>query len=149
MGLFNKKKEQDKDIKSSVEKVETDLTIDEIKQGKTTKKDKAIVAPSKKATSKQDTREAYKYLIKPLITEKATHLKVQNKYLFLVDDKSTKNEIKKAIFHVYGYNPESVNIVNLGGKRVKFGKTSGTRKCKKKAMVTLKKGDSIEIYEGV
>ncbi|MDD3284118.1 MAG: 50S ribosomal protein L23 [Patescibacteria group bacterium] len=149
MGLFNKKKEQDNDIKNSLEKVETDLTIDEIKQGKTTKKDKAVVASSKKNISKQDSKEAYKYLIKPLITEKATHLKVQNKYLFLVDDRSTKNEIKKAVFHVYGYNPESVNIINLGGKKVKFGRTSGVRKCKKKAIVTLKKGDSIEIYEGV
>lgn len=150
MGLFNKKKENE--VSDSVEKVETDLTIDEIKQGKTTKTDKVkekAVVSTKKISTKHDTKDAYKYLIKPLITEKASHLKVQNKYLFLVDEKSTKNEIKKAIFHVYGYHPESVNMINIIGKKIRSGKTSGTRKGKKKAIVTLKKGDSIEIYEGV
>jgi len=140
------KKFQDKESpKGKKAKVEKDLTIDEITRGPE-KKDK--LSKSKKI-NKHDTKEAYRVLIRPLITEKASFLKVENKYLFEVNKKANKSEIKKAVYHVYGVWPTKVNIINLQGKDVRYGRTHGLTKAVKKAMVTLKQGDSIEIYEGV
>ncbi len=147
MGLFTKNtktdEKQDK-VDKSVEKT-ADLTIDEITKAKSSKK----AGKEVKQSARKETKNAYKVLVRPLITEKASHLKTENKYLFEVNKKTTKNEIKKAIFHVYGYWPENINIINIGGKKVRYGKHSGTTSGKKKAVVTLKKGDSIEVYEGV
>lgn len=167
MGIFSKKTKTE-DKKEIVEQTK-DLTIDEIAKEKSKKSDKNEILPKtedltideitrekskkpgkdKKSEIKKDTKESYRILVRALITEKASYLKSENKYLFEVAKTATKNEIKKAIFHVYGYWPESINIINIGGKNVRYGKHSGTTSGKKKAIVTLKKGDSIEIYEGV
>ena len=104
---------------------------------------------SKSKSNKHDTKNAYKVLVKALITEKASYLKSENKYLFEVNSATNKNEIKKAIYHVYGVWPTKINVSNLGGKNKRYGKNSGVTKARKKAIVTLKQGDSIELYEGV
>ncbi|MDD2806926.1 MAG: 50S ribosomal protein L23 [Patescibacteria group bacterium] len=98
-----------------------------------------------KGTAKQGN----KVLIKPLITEKATHLAVINKYVFAINPKMNKVEVKKAIRAVYKVDPIKINISNFSGKAVRYGKTSGKTKSWKKAIVTLKAGDKIEVYEGV
>lgn len=144
MGIFSKKKsveEKDSLPKESAK----ELTVEEIaNSGKKEKKHSV-----KANIVKSDTKDAYKVLVKPLISEKAAHLKLQNKYLFQVSSSTTKNEIKKAIFHVYGVWPIEVNVINIKGKKVRYGKSSGTTKDKKKAIITLKSGDSMEVYEGV
>jgi len=140
-----KKSQDKKPLKVKKAKVEKDLTIDEITRGPE-KKDKLSKL---KKVNKHDTKEAYRVLIRPLITEKASFLKVENKYLFEVNKKTNKSEIKKAVYHVYGVWPTKVNIINLQGRDVRYGRTHGLTKAVKKAMVTLKQGDSIEIYEGV
>ncbi|MCD4705202.1 50S ribosomal protein L23 [bacterium] len=152
MGLFGKKKDK-KEVSKSDEK---DLTIDEIQRGKsvqsksTSKTQKKDSKKSKAhSVSKKDTKNSYKILVKPLVTEKASYLKSENKYVFEVASEANKAEVKRAIYHVYGYWPKDVHIIRLSGKKVKYGKTKGTTRAKKKAIVTLKKGDSIEIYEGV
>jgi large subunit ribosomal protein L23 len=89
------------------------------------------------------------FLVKPLITEKATHLASENKYVFVVSTKANKIEVAKAVQAVYGVKPVDVNIVNMKGKRVSRGKIRGQRKDWKKAIVTLAKGQEIKIYEGV
>jgi len=99
--------------------------------------------------SKTDTKDAYKVLIRPLITEKATYLATYNKYCFEVSTRSNKIEIKRAIKSLYGVDPIDVNIVNMRGKRVRYGRISGKKKNWKKAVISLKKGDKIELYEGV
>jgi len=103
----------------------------------------------KRVQQKDDTKNAYKILIKPLVTEKATALVAQNKYSFAVANKANKIEIKKAIKSLYGAEPLNVNLINMRGKRVQSGKVSGKKKVWKKAIVTLKPGQKIEIYEGV
>ena len=60
-----------------------------------------------------------------------------------------KIDVKKAIRTIYEVDPIKVNILNLSGRKVRYGKTRGKTKRWKKAIVTLKKGDSIEVYEGV
>ena len=72
-----------------------------------------------------------------------------NKYLFEVSPKANKVEIKKAVQAVYGVSPVKVNIINLSGKKIRYGKVRGKTKDKKKAIITLKQGETIEVYEGV
>lgn len=98
---------------------------------------------------KDDTKNAYRVLISPVVTEKATTLVSENKYEFEVADNTNKIEVKKAIKSVYGFEPLDVNIINVRGKKTIYGRVEGKRRNWKKAIVTLKKGDKIEIYEGV
>jgi len=88
-------------------------------------------------------------LIKPLITEKATNLGAENKYIFVVSASANKISVAKAVEATYGVKPTSVNLLNVSGKKVTRGRISGQRKDWKKAVVTLKKGEAIKIYEGV
>ena len=88
-------------------------------------------------------------IIKPIMTEKSTMLKDNyNKYSFIVHKNANKILIKNAIKSLFDVNPLNVNIINVRGKkkrvRYKFGYTSSY----KKAIVTLKKGDKIGIFEG-
>lgn len=92
---------------------------------------------------------AHRVLVRPLITEKAANFGVLNKYAFVVTPNSNKVEVAKAVKAVYGVKPVSVNIVCVKGKAVTRGRIKGRRSDLKKAIVTLKKGETIQIYEGV
>lgn len=92
---------------------------------------------------------AYDVLVKPLVTEKASVLASQNKYVFMVNKDTNKVEIAKAINEVYGVYPKAVNVVRSEGKDVRFGRYFGKRKDWKKAIVTLPAGKTIQVYEGV
>jgi large subunit ribosomal protein L23 len=92
---------------------------------------------------------AYRVLVKPLITEKATNLSEHNKYVFVVSLKANKISVAKAIEETYGVKPLKVNLANVSGKKVARGKVRGQRKDWRKAIVTLPKGQTIKIYEGV
>jgi len=99
------------------------------------------------ATTRYD--GAFRVLVKPLITEKATELGTQNKYAFVITSAANKIEVAKAVQAVYGVKPINVNVISMKGKAMVRGRIRGKRKDWKKAIVTLKKGDSIKIYEGV
>jgi large subunit ribosomal protein L23 len=101
----------------------------------------------KEATTKFD--GAHRVLVRPLITEKAANFGTLNKYAFVVTGQSNKVEVAKAVQAVYGVKPVNVNIVCVKGKAVTRGRIKGRRSDMKKAIVTLKKGDTIQIYEGV
>ena len=92
---------------------------------------------------------AHRVLVRPLITEKAANFGVLNKYAFVVTENANKVEIAKAVLAVYGVKPVNVNVVCVKGKVVTRGRIKGRRSDLKKAIVTLKKGDTIQIYEGV
>ncbi|OGY94216.1 MAG: 50S ribosomal protein L23 [Candidatus Komeilibacteria bacterium RIFOXYC1_FULL_37_11] len=83
------------------------------------------------------------------MSEKATISVSDGKYTFEVSGDSNKVAIKKAIEEIYGVRPIGVNIINQCGKNVRFGRKFGQTKNVKKAIVTLKKGDSIKLYEGI
>lgn len=72
-----------------------------------------------------------------------------NKYIFEVSRSANKVEIKKAIQELYNVRPLSVNIINSDGKKVRSGRNYGQTKRIKKAIVTLQKGDTIKLYEGL
>ncbi|OIO45888.1 MAG: 50S ribosomal protein L23 [Parcubacteria group bacterium CG1_02_37_51] len=92
---------------------------------------------------------SYKWLIKPIITEKATYLGAENKYVLEVNKDANKIEIKKVLKKLYNVDVLKVNVMNRAGRKVRYGKVSGQTKSTKKAIVTLKSGQSIDLYEGV
>ncbi|MFA6296604.1 MAG: 50S ribosomal protein L23 [Patescibacteria group bacterium] len=92
---------------------------------------------------------AHKFLLKPVVSEKGADLNISNKYVFQVKRAASKKEIARAIFAVYGIKPIKVNVINLAGKSRRYGRTIGQTSDKKKAIVTLPAGKSIQIYEGV
>lgn len=93
--------------------------------------------------------QAYKILVKPLVTEKASMLAAQNKYMFAVSLKANKISVAKAIEAVFGIKPVQINIIKMEGKVVRTGRNKGKRKDWKKAIVTLPAGKTIQVYEGV
>ncbi len=92
---------------------------------------------------------AFKVLVKPLITEKSAIAESKNKYSFIVAKSANKNQIKTAIEEVYGVKPANVNVANIEGRRVRFGRSMGKRNDYKKAIVTLPEGKTIDIHTGV
>ena len=93
--------------------------------------------------------ESYRVLVKPLVTEKASEMGKLSKYAFEIDKKSNKIMVARAIEDVYGVKPQDVNVVNVKGKKKRTGRVLGKRKDWKKAIVTLPRGKTIQIYEGV
>ena len=88
-------------------------------------------------------------IIRPIITEKATVLSEQNKTVFKVHKKANKKNIKKNIEKLFKVNVIKVNIVNLKSKiKFKQGKLA-KKNGYKKAIVTLKKGQSIDLTTGI
>lgn len=92
-------------------------------------------------------------LKRPLITEKATSMHDKGVYTFIVDRKSTKPEIRAAIESLYGVKVEAVNTSTYYGKlktrHTKAGVMIGRKPSYKKAMVTVKEGEFIDLYENL
>jgi large subunit ribosomal protein L23 len=83
---------------------------------------------------------------KPWVTEKSTMLATAGKYVFIVKPKATKQEIKKAVKEVYKVDAVAVNVVNRPPKRKRFGGAmKGSQEGYRKAIVTLKAGQKIDI----
>ncbi len=85
-------------------------------------------------------------LIEPWITEATTLAVDMNKYVFKVIKKATKRQIKQAIEKIYKVQVISVRTINVPGKVKMRGNKKGKRAGYKKAIITLKKGDSINLY---
>ena len=91
-----------------------------------------------------------KIIIKPLISEKSiASVDSLNKYTFIVETNSNKIEISQEIEKTYGVKVTDVKTINYTGKIVAFGKkrVAGRRDNFKKAIVTLKKGDKISVFD--
>ncbi|MFA5127752.1 MAG: 50S ribosomal protein L23 [Patescibacteria group bacterium] len=86
---------------------------------------------------------------KPLITEKSAVAQSLNKYSFVVSNSANKADVKRAIKEMYNVEPIAINIVNMEGKATRRGAVTGRRGDYKKAVVTLPKGKTIAIHEGV
>lgn len=130
--------------------------MDKIKKEKTTKPAKKVEKKAEKVETKTEAKvpgnvstASMHTIIRPLVTEKAAVMQSIGTYAFVVNKETNKIEVKKAIKELYGVEPVSVRIVNVQGHRVRFGKNAGKRSDYKKAIVSLKKGDSITIHEGV
>lgn len=169
MGLLDRwtKREEKKKLEGDTPPVSVVENTD--KPTKAVKSDSAVkkAASSKAKTAKKTVAEksekaektvalntkvsaiADRILVKPLVTEKSAHAQSLGKYGFMVARNATKNNVKRAVFEVYGVMPEKVNMINTDGKWVRFGSSFGRRSDYKKAIVTLPAGKSITIHEGV
>jgi large subunit ribosomal protein L23 len=95
-------------------------------------------------------KPARKIILKPLVTEKSTDLRVkEDKYAFEVDLKANKPEIKKAIEELFKVNVVGVHTMIVHGKVKRMGRFEGKRPNWKKAIVSLKKGEKIDFFETV
>lgn len=95
-------------------------------------------------------KDLYAIIRKPIITERSAYLKERgNKIIFQVDVNANKRDIKKAVEKVFNVHVMDVNTLNVKGKVKRFGKSFGKRPDWKKAIVTLKEGDKIELLEGI
>ncbi len=94
-------------------------------------------------------REPYQVIRRPVVTEKGTALKEQNKYLFEVDRRATKVEVKQAVEALFHVKVASVHTVAMRGGVKRLGRFVGRTSDWKKAIVTLKEGHSSEFFEGV
>lgn len=81
----------------------------------------------------------------PIITEKSSDLAQNNTYVFSVDVRANKTQIKKAIENIFDVKVEKVNTVNVKPKKKRVGRYTGKTNRVKKAIVKLSEGSSIEL----
>ncbi len=89
--------------------------------------------------------EVQSLIKKPRITEKTTQVANGNVYTFDVAPRATKTQIKEAVFKLYKVTPVKVNVVTIKQRQVFVRGKKGTQAGGRKAYVTLKKGDKIEL----
>jgi large subunit ribosomal protein L23 len=93
-------------------------------------------------------RSPYEVLIQPLLTEKITAMRESaNKVAFLVKPDANRIEIKRAVEAALKVKVLRVNVMNIAGKTKRLGRFAGKRPDWKKAIVTLKAGEKLELYE--
>jgi large subunit ribosomal protein L23 len=93
--------------------------------------------------------DIHQVLIKPTITEKSTLLQESGKYTFHIAPKANKVEVKQAVESNFNVTVLDVNITMLRGKMKRYGPRIKKRPDTKKAVVTLKQGDRINLIEGL
>ena len=91
----------------------------------------------------------YAVLLRPIITEKTTVLTGLDKYVFEVDVRANKTQIKEAVQVAFSVRVTDVNTMKVKGKPKRFGRKVTERPDWKKAIVTLVPGDKIELFEGI
>jgi large subunit ribosomal protein L23 len=87
-------------------------------------------------------------IVRPLMTEKSTKLKENDKYSFVVHNDANKIMVENAVKRIFNVTPLSVNILNIKGKKKRVRSKYGYTSDYKKAVVTVKKGEKIAIFEG-
>lgn len=91
----------------------------------------------------------YEVLRHPVITEKNTDLQALGKYSFEVAGEANKQQIKEAVEKAFKVKVSAVNVIMVRGKGRRIGRYQVLTRSWKKAIVTLKPGDSIQFFEGV
>ena len=85
----------------------------------------------------------------PLITEKLDRARESfRQYSFVVDRQATKHDVERAVETLFNVKVEGVRTIIMRGKPKRMGRSMGQRSNFKKAIVTLKEGDKIELFEG-
>lgn len=95
-------------------------------------------------------RNPHDIVIRPLITEKTMDLIQDRKYVFIVDKRANKSEIKRAVESIFDVDVEKVNTMNMRGKIKRMGRFEGKRPDWKKAIIKLtEESKTIEFFEGL
>ena len=101
------------------------------------------IEPAK--SSVKNAKFSYDAIKQPHISEKASYLAEKDQYTFEILPNYNKKEIKDAVEGIYSVDVLSVNMIKIPAKKRRLGKTEGFRKAYKKAVVTIKEGQKIEI----
>jgi large subunit ribosomal protein L23 len=149
--IFKKKKGEEKGEKSKPKEekkaVKEEKAKEALKKEEKPREERAEKKPSSdflKRTKKGEKIAPF-VLLSPHIAEKPTRLAELNQYVFKVYPKANKPLVKRAVEEVYGVEVVKVRIVNIPSKRRRLGRTVGRKKGYKKAIVTVKAGQKIEI----
>ena len=93
--------------------------------------------------------ELQQVLVKPLITEKSTLLQEEGKYVFHIAPRANKVQVREAVEKSFGVVVVNVNICRVRGKLKRYGPRLSRTPDTKKAIVTLRAGDRIQLIEGL
>lgn len=88
-------------------------------------------------------------LIEPVLSEKTNLLREEGQYVFRVDQRADKSQVKEAVRRLFDVHPVSCTIINVKGKPKRLRYRSGYTSSWKKAIVRLAKGETIKVFEGV
>lgn len=154
MGLFDRftsKKGKESTAKPKAGKLTADQTQQKtfaaVPAGPAQAEKKAETKPAaspNKAAVRESTDRADRVLLQPVVTEKSTTAQQHAQYTFLVHANANKVDVRQAVQHVYGVRPIRVNIISLPGKWVRYGRSTGRTVDRKKAIVTLPAGKTID-----
>ena len=114
-------------------------------QPKAKEKEAPKAAAAAPANAKKATGDAHRVLLSAVVTEKSTRHEKNGKYIFMVGSTATKKTVAAAVKEVYGVQPIAINMTSLPGKMVRYGRTTGRQIGRKKAIVSLPAGKSIDI----
>lgn len=92
--------------------------------------------------------DARDVIIRPIVSEKSYDLMEQGRYTFEVAKDAGKEQIAAAVTEVFGVTVTKVNTMNVSGKPRRLRYNKGLSRSWKKAVVTLKEGDTIDLYTG-
>jgi large subunit ribosomal protein L23 len=94
-------------------------------------------------------RDAMSVLIRPVVSEKSYALMERNVYIFIIDPRATKIDVRHAVEQAFGVRVANVNTLNRKGKSTRNRRTNvkGRRPNTKRAIVTLHPDDSIDLFE--
>lgn len=137
MAIFGKKKTEEKKEKA-----------EEKTSGVQTEK-KAEKKVEKKGARAEISKVTKDIILEPWITEKSHTQMAANKYIFRVHLGADKKKIRNAVQAMYNIKVIDVNIINIPPKKRVYGRHTGVKAGYKKAIVTLKEGDKIELFKGV
>src|SRR3989344_669026 len=137
MGLLDKiKGKKSASTKAAADKEQN--VLDLVKES-----DSAKASSEKPVVVKEDTGRAYRILNSAHLSEKTNALSTVNRYVFKVNPKANKIDVKKAVEQTFDVHVIAVNVVNVKGKKRRMGRKFGRTSDWKKAVITLKAGEKI------
>ena len=92
------------------------------------------------------TETLHNFITRPVITEKGTLLAETGKYVFEVTENASKARIKEAVEAAFGVVVQGVNVISVHGKMKRYGRQPKRRRSWRKAIVTLREGDKIDMF---
>ncbi|MFH1632333.1 MAG: 50S ribosomal protein L23 [bacterium] len=155
MSFFDKFKKKGEQTESAsvarqvVDAAKNEEKVKEVKEEKEEKEEKRAPAKMEKKLITAASAQSLSTIIEPIVSEKTAQLSDQGVMVFKVNPKATRIAVSKAFKEMYRVTPVKVNIANVRGKRLRFGRIQGKRCDYKKAMIMLPKGTRIDIFDGV
>lgn len=103
----------------------------------------------RKPAAKRDTGAAPRVLLAAVVSEKSTRLSGANQVVFDVEPTATKHAVAQAVRDLYGITPSAVRMITVNGKFIRYGRSVGRTKNRRKAIVSVPSGKRITVAEGV